>query len=80
MLPSVVRTVVPLIVALVLGQAARIGLDLPEGAVTEIVAVALGGLYYWVVRALEQRYPVVGRWLLGAGLVSAQPQYRPPLR
>jgi len=37
MYDSVIRTVVPLVVAVLLGQAAQVGLDLPEGAVTEIL-------------------------------------------
>lgn len=37
MYDSVIRTVVPVIVGVLLGQAARIGLDLPAGAVTEVL-------------------------------------------
>lgn len=71
MYASIVRTVVPLVVAVVLGQAARAGLDLDDQAVTSIVTVVVGYLYYQVVRLVEQRVPAVGRWLLALGLTSA---------
>lgn len=79
MFDSVVRTVVPLMVAVILGQAARVGLRLPEGAVTEIITVVLGTVYYAVARWLERRWPAVGRWLLAAGLTSKQPVYDRPV-
>lgn len=72
---SVIRTVVPLVVAVLLGQAARVGLSLPEGAVTEVVTVVVGTVYYAVVRTLERQRPGIGRWLLGAGLTRKQPVY-----
>ena len=75
---SIIRTVVPLVVAVILGQAARVGLRLPEGAVAEIVTVVLGGVYYAVGRWLERRWPAVGRWLLAAGLTGKQPSYHHP--
>ena len=80
MYDSVIRTVVPLIVAVLLGQAARLGLNLPEGAVTEIVTVALGTLYYALARWLETAWPSAGRVLLSLGLArGTNPSYvRPP--
>lgn len=75
MLPSIIRTVVPLIVAVVLGQAAKIGLDLPSGAVTDIVTVVIGFAYYSAIRVLEQDFPALGKWLLGLGFTSKQPTY-----
>ena len=72
MLPSIIRTVVPVIVGVLLGQAARLGLDLPAGAVTEIVTVAVTAAYYAIVRAIEQRVPAVGV-LLG---YPRAPKYR----
>jgi len=77
MLPSLVRTVVPVIAGVLLGWAAKVGLNLPEGPVTELVTVAITGVYYGVGRWLEQRWPVVGRWLLAAGLTKKQPSYGP---
>lgn len=78
MLDSVIRTVVPVVVGILLGWAARVGLDLPEGAVAEVVTVVVTGAYYWAARALERRWPVAGRWLLGAGLPVGQPRYIAP--
>ena len=75
MLPSIIRTVVPVIVGVLLGWAAKVGFDLPEGAVTELVTVIITGVYYAVARWVEKRWPGVGRWLLAAGLTRKQPDY-----
>lgn len=76
MYASVIRTVVPLVVALVLGQAAKVGLDLDEGAVTSIVTAVIGAAYYTVARVIEEQWPAAGRVLLSAGLTNAgTPQY-----
>ena len=75
MYDSIVRTVVPVIVGVLLGQAARIGLDLPAGAVTEVVTVVTTGAYYAVARLVEQRWPALGRVLLSAGLSRRAPVY-----
>jgi len=81
MYASIVRTTVPLIVALVLGQAARIGLDLDEGAVTSIVTAVIGAAYYGLARVIEREFPSVGKVLVSAGLTSKAPTYEPhPLR
>ena len=72
---SIIRTVVPLIVGVILAQAARIGLDLPAGAVEEIVTVVAATVYYAAARWLEQRYPALGRILLSAGLARRSPVY-----
>lgn len=77
---SIIRTVVPLIVGVVLAQAARIGLDLPAGAVEEIVTVVAATVYYAAARWLEQRWPALGRVLLSAGLSRRAPVYVPPSR
>lgn len=77
MLASIIRTAVPIIVGLLLGWAARVGLDLPSGAVTEIVTAAITAGYYALARLVESRWPGAGRWLLSAGLTKAVlPQYR----
>lgn len=76
MYASIVRTVVPLVVALVLGQAARVGLSLDEGAVTSITTAVIGAAYYALARLSEQRFPAAGRVLLAAGLTGQAPEYR----
>lgn len=76
LLPSIIRTVVPLVVGVILGQAARIGLGLDPGAVTSIVTAVLGAGYYAIVRVLEAQFPAIGRWLLALGFTSKKPVYR----
>lgn len=82
MFASLLRTIVPVIVGILLGWAAKVGLDLPSGAVTEIVTVVLTATYYLIVRVLEQEWPIAGRWLLALGWPTGQPTYdkRAPLR
>ncbi len=82
MFASLLRTIVPVIVGALLGQAAKLGFNLPEGAVTEVVTVVITGVYFLIVRVLEQEWPIVGRWLLALGLPVGQPTYdkRAPLR
>lgn len=75
MFASVIRTVIPMVVGVIVGQAARIGMDLDPGAVTAIVTVAAGWAYYHAVRLAEQRVPAVGRWMLALGLTKRAPVY-----
>jgi len=64
------------IVGVLLVQAARIGLDLPEGALNEIVTVVVTAAYYGLARLVEERVsPVVGRLMLSAGLTRKRPTY-----
>lgn len=74
--PSIVRTLVPLVVGLLVALAARwLGVELPEAALTEVVTVFVAGAYYAAVRVLEEHVsPVFGRVLLGLGL-GGQPRY-----
>jgi predicted permease len=71
MLASIIRTIVPVIVGALLGWAAKVGLNLPAGATTEILTVVLTAAYYTVARLLEQQFPQLGRILLSFGLTSA---------
>lgn len=75
--PSVIRTVVPIIVGVLLGWAAKIGLNLPEGAAAEIVTVAVSAGYYALARVLEQQWPTIGRWALSLGFDLGRPWYAP---
>jgi hypothetical protein len=75
-LASILRTVVPIIVGILLGWAAKVGLNLPGGAVTDIVTVVLTAAYYALGRFVEQTWPNVGRFLLSLSLTRAvQPVY-----
>lgn len=80
MYASIVRTVVPLIVGVVVGQAARLGLDLGPGAVTAIVTAVVGTVYYGLARLVEERWPAAGRVLLALGLTRQKPEYVAPYR
>ena len=72
---SIIRTIVPIIVGALLGWALKVGLDLPSGAVSQIVTVVVTAAYYAIARLLEQKWPEVGRWLLAAGLTARKPVY-----
>lgn len=63
--PSVIRTVVPLIVGLVVAQLASRGFHFPaDGLVTDIVTAVVSSAYYTVARVLETRLgPAWGRLL-----------------
>ena len=80
MFASVIRTVVPMVVGVIVGQAARIGLGLDEGAVTSIVTALIGAAYYGLARLVEEQWPAAGRVLLALGLTGKAPEYRTPLR
>lgn len=62
---SIMRSVVPVVVGLVLGLAARVGLDLDEAEVAAAVTAGLTAVYYTAFRALEE---LAGR--LGAGWLA----------
>lgn len=71
--PSIVRTVVPLLVGWLISLPVTAALGLDETTVTGLVTVALSALYYVAVRSLERRWPGVGV-LLGS---ARQPTYVP---
>lgn len=77
-IPSLIRTYVPIIVASIVTILGQIGVILPEeasvGLATFIGAVA-SAAYYLGVRLLERKYPIVGKFLLGSSRVpvSAKP-------
>ena len=77
MLASILRTCVPVIAGVLLGWAAKVGLDLPPGAVTEIVTVVLTTVYYAAARYVEQTSPKLGNGMLSAGLARRTPVYVP---
>ena len=68
---SVRRTVVPVLVGLVLAQAARANLTLPAEHVAGLVEAVFITVYYAVARFVELRFPQAGV-LLGA---LVQPRY-----
>lgn len=63
---AIVRTVVPAIVGLFIATAAKYGIDIPDGPLTEVVGALCIGGYYAIVTFLERKvHPAFG-YLLGA--------------
>jgi len=79
--PAVIRTVVPFVVGAILAWVTTTwGIVVPEdlsGQLETWLTVGFGSVYYVVVRWAEQRWPGVGRWLLGLG-ARQQPVYTEP--
>lgn len=69
---SHVRTVVPFVVGMVISLLLRAGIDV-HGYAPEI-SVAVGYLYYALVRLAERNWSPKFGWLLGA---IGAPKYRP---
>lgn len=72
-LPSVVRTIVPFLTALLITKLAEWGLDIDPGDAQGLVVAVVGSVYYVAVRFVEQKFPGAG-WLLGS---KKQPTYLP---
>lgn len=75
MVPSLIRTYVPIAVGAVLAWLASRGVNVDDGAAQGLVAfltALLSALYYAVARLLESRWPQAG-WLLGS---PKQPTYK----
>ena len=76
--PSIVRTVVPVIVGAIASYLITLGVTLQEdvmAALSVIITAAATAIYYIVIRWLEQKFPKVGI-LLGWAAVPAG--YIPP--
>lgn len=79
-IPSLIRTYVPLGVGVVASWLATRGFGLDAQTQAGLVALLTGvltALYYTGVKLLEQRYPVIGTIFLGLGL-KAKPVYHKP--
>lgn len=63
--PSVIRTVVPLIVSVVIGWPVAEQLGISEGQATVAATAVVGGLYWLIVRLIEQYVQPNAGWLLG---------------
>jgi len=73
---SIIRTLVPLLVGVLVALGSRyLAVELPVDALEEVVTVVVAGVYYAVVRVLEEWVsPVWGRVLLGLG-IGGTPRY-----
>lgn len=78
--PSVMRTVVPLVVGVILTALARIGVDFSSEVVTSVVTAVAAGAYYTLFRLLERFAPTGGKMerLFGLLLGFARPPVYPP--
>jgi hypothetical protein len=77
--PALIRTAVPLLVALLVQWAARRDLVIDsatQSAIISILSTLSGAVYYAVVRFLERRWPKAG-WLLGSPHVPYYPSKVP---
>lgn len=73
---SIIRTVVPVAVGALVGWAAKVGLNLPNEAVSTIVTIVITGVYYGGARWVEANVnATLGRLLLSLGLTSKAPTY-----
>ncbi len=66
---SIVRTVIPVVVAAVAGYALKVGLNVDSEALATVLGGLVGSGYYLVVRLVETKFPKF-TWLLGT---SQQP-------
>jgi len=57
---SIVRTLTPLLVGLVLGVFGSEVAGVNEASLTPVIAAVIAGVYHALIRALEQKYPKVG--------------------
>lgn len=92
LLISFVRTITPGIVGMVVGWFTALGLTVDpefEGALTAVLGLTFMGLYYLVVRLIEQKFPKVGILLgyakspdsysQGPGVEITKPQGNPEI-
>lgn len=76
-LKGMIRTVVPYVIGLLVTWLGSKGINLPEDVQAQLsaaITVAIGSVWYGVVRKLEKTNPDFG-WLLG---VKGAPVYLPP--
>lgn len=74
LLPSILRTLVPLAVGYFLAWPVAKWLGLTEDQITSLITAVITAAYYLLVRGLEQIAPQFG-WLLG---YASKPVYAPP--
>lgn len=68
LIPSLIRTYVPMLVALLGSWLASLGIDINDdqkAALVGVIGTVVGGLYYLAVRVLEKKVPSL-TWLLGS--------------
>lgn len=73
--PSVVRTIVPLLVGYFTAWPVAGLLGLTDDQITSLITAVVTALYYVVARLLEQHASPIFGWLLG---YASAPAYVPP--
>ncbi len=68
---SVIRTVVPAAVGLILAQLLKLGIEVDAGALTVVIDGVLIGAWYAVARWIESNVP----WLSWINGIRKQPSY-----
>ena len=74
-LASVIRTVVPVIVGLLVAGLAKFGFHLTDDTFTGVITTAVKGAYYAAARWLEVKVNPAWGWLLGK---AGAPKYDAP--
>lgn len=72
--PSVIRTIVPAIVAWLIVAAAKLGVDIDDGLAEQLVTAVVFAVYYAVVRWLEVVKSSRWGWLLGKPSAPLYPE------
>ena len=76
-LPNVIRTIIPVAAGLLVGWAAKVGLNISADLALIIVTIVATAVYQSTARWLEVHVsPVWGRILLAAGLTQKTPTYK----
>jgi hypothetical protein len=71
--PSLIRTVVPLIVGTVAVLPIAQQLGVTDAVLTPLITLLVTRLYYWIVRLLEDKVDSRYGWLLGLALAPTFP-------
>lgn len=61
---SIVRTVVPAIMALLITAGLRVGIEIPD-SIEAVITTVVMAVYYAIIRLLETRVGPAWGWLLG---------------
>ncbi|MFC4906649.1 hypothetical protein [Actinomadura gamaensis] len=75
MLASIIRTVVPVFIGVILAQSPGSASTCRAARSPTSFTVAVTTAYYFAGRLVEQHRPTIGRILLSLGLVSSSPVY-----
>jgi hypothetical protein len=72
----IARTLVPLLTGLIIAAGAKAGLDLPAGALSDVLVAGITGGWVILSRLIELRWPLLGRILMSLGISNKAPSYQ----